>query len=298
MPQNLDIDILRTLATAYRLGSFNRAAEALGRSQSAISQQIHKLEDRVGHKLFRKRGRGLELTESGEVLLGYARRILELNDEAIASLAGASVAGSVRIGLPGDFAEKWLPAILGRFKRAHPTVHVEAAVDKNMLLVERLGKGKIDLALLLGAGNLGGAEVLATLPMAWIGAPGMLRKKNEPVPLVLFEQPCQFRAAAIAALDVAKIPWRIEFTSPSLAGLWAAAEAGLGVTVRTTASIPPHLADIGKACRLPKLPSVQLGLHSGSRPLSQAASRLRDVLFETLPIELVREGGAVRKKWP
>jgi len=173
---------------------------------------------------------------------------------------------------------------------------VEAAVDKNALLVERLGRGKIDLALLLGSGNLGGAEMLATLPMAWIGAPGMLRTKNEPVPLVLFEAPCQFRAAAIAALDAAKIPWRIEFTSPSLAGLWAAAEAGLGVTVRTTASIPPHLANIGNACRLPKLPSVQLGLHSGTRPLSKAASRLRYVLLETLPGELVREGGAVRKK--
>ena len=296
MPPNLDIDILRTLATAHRLGSFNRAAEALGRSQSAISQQIQKLEDRVGHQLFRKRGRGLELTESGEMLLGYARRILELNDEAVAALAGASVAGSVRIGLPGDFAEKWLPAILGRFKRAHPTVHVEAAVDKNALLVERLNKGKIDLALLLGSGNLGGAEMLATLPMAWFGAPGSSRKKNEPVPLVLFEAPCQFRAAAIAALDAARIPWRIAFTSPSLAGLWAAAEAGLGVTVRTTASIPLHLANIGNACRLPKLPSVQLGLHSGARPLSKAASRLRDVLFETLPGELVREGGAVRKK--
>ena len=295
MPQNLDIDILRTLATAYRLGSFNRAAEQLGRSQSAISQQIHKLEERVGPKLFRKRGRGLELTESGEVLLGYARRILELNDEAITALAGVSVAGAVRLGLPGDFAEKWLPAILGRFKRAHPTVHVEAAVDKNALLIERLNKGKIDLALLLSSGNLAGAEVLATLPMAWIGAPSMQRQKNEPVPLVLFEQPCQFRAAALAALDAAKIPWRIEFTSPSLAGLWAAAEAGLGVTVRTVASIPPHLANIGKACRLPKLPSVQLALHSGSRSLSPAASRLRDVLFETLPDELVREGGAIRK---
>jgi DNA-binding transcriptional LysR family regulator len=296
MPQNLDIDILRTLATACRLGSFNRAAEQLGRSQSAISQQIHKLEDRVGHKLFRKRGRGLELTESGEVLLAYARRILDLNDEAVAALAGASVAGSVRIGLPGDFAEKWLPAILGRFKRAHPTVRVEAVVDKNSLLVDRLNKGKIDLALLMGSASLAGAEVLATLPMAWIGAPGMVRNKNEPVPLVLFEQPCQFRAAALAALDAAKIAWRIEFTSPSLAGLWAAAEAGLGVTVRTTASIPPHLVNIGKACRLPKLPSVKLALHAGSRSLSPAASRLRDVLHETLPDELVREGGAVRKK--
>jgi DNA-binding transcriptional LysR family regulator len=111
MPRiNLDIDVLRTVVTASQLGSFNRAAEQVGRSQSAISQQIHKLEERVGQPLFRKQGRGLALTEAGEVILAYARRILELNDEAVTAVTGVTIDGTVRFGMPGDFAETWLPA--------------------------------------------------------------------------------------------------------------------------------------------------------------------------------------------
>jgi DNA-binding transcriptional LysR family regulator len=121
---NLDMDVLRTLVAAYQLGSFNRAAERVGRSQSAISQQIHKLEERVGQPLFRKQGRGLALTEAGEVVLAYAHRILDLNDEAVTAVTGVAIDGAVRFGMLGDFAETWLPAALGRSKRAHPTVRI------------------------------------------------------------------------------------------------------------------------------------------------------------------------------
>src|SRR5581483_774516 len=160
-PIDLDIDVLRTLVTAQRLGGFNRAAEQVGRSQSAVSQQIHKLEDRVGQKLFRKRGRALELTDAGETVLAYARRILELNDEAVAALRGPALDGTVRFGLPGDFAETWLPTALGRFKRAHGGVRIEAAVERNAVLLERLDKGQLDLALALGVTTRNDAEPIA-----------------------------------------------------------------------------------------------------------------------------------------
>jgi DNA-binding transcriptional LysR family regulator len=295
MPRiNLDIDVLRTVVTASQLGSFNRAAEQVGRSQSAISQQIHKLEERVGQPLFRKQGRGLALTEAGEVILAYARRILELNDEAVTAVTGVAIDGTVRFGMPGDFAETWLPAALGRFKRAHPTVRIEATVDRNTSLIERLNKGQIDLALILGPllGPQTGArgEALAKFPMAWIGGNETTLNSNEPIPLAVFEQPCFFRAAAIAALDAAGIPWRIEFTSPSLAALWAAVDAGLGITVRTSISPPPHLANVGNRLRLPKLPAVELCLDSGGRTLTPASARLRDILHETLPNELSSKG--------
>jgi DNA-binding transcriptional LysR family regulator len=291
---NLDVDILRTLVAAYQLGSFNRAAEQVGRSQSAVSQQIHKLEERVGQPLFRKLGRGLALTEAGEVMLAYARRMLDLNDEAVAAIAGSTIDGAIRFGMPGDFAETWLPAALGRFKRAHPTVRIEAAVDRNTSLIEKLNKGKIDLALLLGLERLAGAEALATIPMVWIGSRNTPPKSQEPIPLAVFEQPCFFRKAAIAALDAAGIPWRIEFTSPSLAGLWAAVDAGLGITVRTAVSAPRHLTDVGEQFRLPKLPSAELSLHDAGR--SPASARLRDILYETLPPELDRQRHRVPAK--
>jgi DNA-binding transcriptional LysR family regulator len=300
MPRiNLDIDVLRTVVTASQLGSFNRAAEQVGRSQSAISQQIHKLEERVGQPLFRKQGRGLALTEAGEIILAYARRILDLNDEAVTAVTGVAIDGTVRFGMPGDFAETWLPAALGRFKRAHPTVRIEATVDRNTSLVERLNKGQIDLALILGPlpGPQTGArgEALAKFPMAWIGGNETTLNGNEPVPLAVFEQPCFFRAAAIAALDAAGIAWRIEFTSPSLAGLWAAVDAGLGITVRTSISPPPHLANVGNRLRLPKLPAVELCLDSGGRTLTPASARLRDILYETLPNEISSKGHAQTK---
>jgi DNA-binding transcriptional LysR family regulator len=280
---NLDIDILRTLVTAEELGGMNRAAERVGRSQSAVSQQIRKLEEKAGQQLFRKQGRGLVLTEAGEMLLGYAQRILALNDEAVAALRGAGLEGAVRFGLPGDFAETWLPSALGQFKRAHPMVRVEASVDRNSVLVERLGKGLLDLALIFGSGTHAGAERLATLPMVWIGSVQSAWEPTRPIPLVLFEAPCLFRKAGIAALDAARIPWRIAFTSPSLAGLWAAVDAGLGISPRTATNLPKSLKILSG---LPKLPAIDLSLHDGGRALTPATLRLKEILLETLPSSL------------
>jgi DNA-binding transcriptional LysR family regulator len=280
---NLDIDFLRTLVSAEDLGGMNRAAEQVGRSQSAVSQQMRKLEEKIGQRLFRKQGRGLMLTEPGELLLKYARRILALNDEAVTALRGSGLEGVVRFGLPSDFAETWLPAALGQFKRAHPLIRVEASVDRNTVLIERLEKGRLDLAMFFSDGRHPGAERLATLPMVWIGSAEHGWDRAEPVPLVLFEAPCVFRKAGIAALDAAGIPWRIAFTSPSLAGLWAAVEAGLGISPRTTAHLPDWLKVLGKAYKLPKLPSIDLSLCDLGRPLMPAAVRLKEILTDTIP---------------
>ena len=281
---NLDMDVLRTLVTAQRLGGFNRAAEQVGRSQSAVSQQIHKLEERVGQPLFAKRGRALVLTEAGETVLAYARRIVELNDEAVAAVKGASVEGAVRFGLPGDFAVTWLPMALGRFKRTHPGVRIEAVTDRNAVVIDRLDKGQIDLALAIGRVRRPDSQLVATLPMEWIGpAEGPLPwRPGEPVPLAMFEAPCLFRTAATEALDAAGIPWTIAFTSPSITGLWAAVAAGLGITLRTGAGLPENLRLLGTRDGLPAVPTAELALHDAGRELTPAVQRLRDVILETL----------------
>lgn len=293
-PLNLDIDVLRTVVAAQRLGSFNRAAEQVGRTQSAVSQQIHKLEERVGVKLFRKHGRFLEPTAAGETVLAYARRILDLNDEAVAAIRGSCVEGAVRFGLPGDFAETWLPMALGRFKRAHPGVCVEAAVERNALLIERLDKGQLDLAVALGLTTRDDAQLIATLPMAWIGpATGVLPwSASEPVPLALFEAPCGFRDAAIRALDLAGVRWTIVFTSPSLPGLWAAVAAGLGITVRTSASLPNMLRVLGPQEGLPPLSTIGLAMHDAGRALSPATRRLKDIMQQVLADNIAVAPGA------
>jgi len=284
---NLDMDVLRTLAVAMDVGGFARAAERLGRSQSAVSLQMRRLEDRVGRPLFRRRGRLLGLTEAGEVVLGYARRILALNDEAVAAARGIAIEGSVRFGVPQDFGDSWLPGVLARFGRAHPQVHIEARVDRSTSLVERVIHGGLDLALAWGRGPRGpDATVVARLPMVWIGPKGYGRARNDTVRLAVFEAPCVFRQPGIEALDDAGLKWRLAFTSPSLAGLWAAAEAGLGVTVRTPFGVPAGCDILDAASGLPKLPDAELRLHGSGAELQPAAARLRDILLDEISMKL------------
>ncbi|HEY1720098.1 MAG TPA: LysR substrate-binding domain-containing protein [Magnetospirillaceae bacterium] len=291
---NLDMDVLRTIVTAQRLGGFNRAAEQVGRSQSAVSQQIHKLEERIGQPLFKKRGRMLELTEAGEMVLAYARRILDLNDEAVTAVRGASVEGAVRFGMPADFAETWLPMTLGRFKRTHPGVRVEASVDRNYLNIERLDRGQMDLVVAFGRSGRSDALPVASLPMAWIGAAdGSLPwNPGEPVPLAMFEGSCVFRSAATEALDAAGIPWTISFTSPGLPGLWAAVTAGLGITLRTAAGLPNTLRQLGPRDGLPPVSTIELAMHDAGRPLTPASVRLREIIFDALDENIAALPGA------
>src|SRR5258708_18176819 len=227
---NLDTDILRTLVTARQLGGFSRAAQEVGRSQSAVSQQIGKLEEQVGQPLFRKEGRHLALTEAGDVILSYARRILDLNDEAVAAVRGSGLGGTIRFGLPTDFAESWLPKALGRFKRAHPGVRVEANTDRRAILIDRLDKGQLDLVLLFGGDLRSDAQRLARLPMVWIGSckENLDWHSGRALPLAVFNPPCFFRETAIAALDRPGISWHIAFNSFMLHRLLAAPASGLG----------------------------------------------------------------------
>lgn len=279
---NLDMDVLRTLATAIDLGGFAKAAGRLGRSQSAVSLQMRKLEEQVGRPLFRRQGRGLALTDAGDVVLGYARRILDLNDQALAAARGIAVGGTVCFGVPQDFGDTWLPGVLARFTRAHPAVLVEARVDRTGQLVERMAQGGLDLALVWGRPPLANAAAIGKLPMAWIGRKDFAASEGAEIPLALFEAPCVFRQPGIEALERARLPWRLAFTSPSLAGLWAAAAAGLGITIRTPLGLPPALAALGKASGLPKLPDTNLSLCAAQADPPQAVARLREILLEEL----------------
>ena len=285
---NLDIHILRTLVTAQQLGGFNRAAQRVGRSQSAVSQQVRKIEEQLDKPLFRKEGRGLVVTEAGDVLLSYARRILDLNDEAVAAVRGIAAGGSVRFGLQTDFTENWLPKALARFQVAHPEIQVEVSADRQAVLLDSLDKGQLDLALLFGASGRSDAKHLSALPMAWInsGQKHFKLQPDQPVPLALCNAPCFFREAAITALNEAAIPWRITFTSLSVHGIWAAVEAGLGITLRTATGMPAQLAVMESRFGLPRLPMVDVSLHDGRRELSTAASHFKNVLCETLAEDL------------
>jgi DNA-binding transcriptional LysR family regulator len=285
------MDVLRTFVTGFELGSFARAADRLGRSQSAVSTQLRKLEEQAGQPLVQKSGRKLALTGAGESMLSYAKRILELNDEAVDTVRGSEVEGWVRLGLPQDFAESWLPGVLGRFARAHPKVRVEVQVDRSGPLIDKTIKGELDMSLVWGEGSdAPHAERVADFPIAWIGRSdwaGVQSLGAEPLPLIAFAPPCSFRSAGIAALDSAGIPWRIVFTSPSLSGLWAAAEAGLGITLRSAIHLPQSLSALDSTeFGLPKLPTIPLALHRAEAEPNAAVQRLTDILLDTIRDEV------------
>lgn len=288
VPTNLDMDVLRTLVVATDLGGFGKAANRLGRTQSAISLQMKKLEDMVGQPLFRKCGRGVVLTDTGDVLLGYARRIVALNDEALSAARGGRMEGTVRLGLPQDLAERWLASVLVPFRQAHAYVHVEAQTGRGRDLRERIAQGTLDLAVAFGETDqppgsaAGSPDAVADLPLVWIGPPGVSVREDEPVPLALLDSPCLFRQHAIDRLDQARRPWRIAFTSSSLSGLWAAVEAGLGVTVRTALGMPDGLRVLGQGDGLPPLSTVPLLLHRAGEGRSAAVERLSAILTDRL----------------
>jgi DNA-binding transcriptional LysR family regulator len=284
-----DLDVLRTFVTGVDLGSFAKAADRLGRSTSAVSAQLKKLEDQLGMAVLRKEGRGMAVTAAGEALLGYARRLLELNDEAATAVRGVELAGTVRLGMQEDFGEHVLTEVLGRFARAHPQINIEAQVARNASLIEQVAAGRLDLALAWDTGSAPArhAQAVARLPMQWLASAdavadgGAAVRFATPLPLVMLDSPCLMRAAAIEALDRAGIPWRIAFTSHSLSGVWAAVAAGLGVTVRTVAGAPAGVRPLAPSA-LPPLPVIGLSLLQAEAELTPTMQRLRDIVLQTL----------------
>ncbi|MHB1057039.1 MAG: LysR substrate-binding domain-containing protein [Rhodanobacter sp.] len=286
---HFDLDVLRSFVCGVELGSFARAAERLGRSTSAVSAQLKKLEDQAGKPLLRKAGRGMALTDAGEVMLAYARRLLELNDEAATAMRGDGLEGSIRLGLQEDFGEALLPEVLGRFARAHPKVRIEAHIARNAELLSRIDAGRLDLALAWEAGaRPAHAEHLGTLPMRWIGAAHDRSRESPrgagPLPLVMLESPCLLRTAAIDALDRAGIAWRMAFTSASLAGVWAAVAAGLGITLRTPLGLPANVRQLDAA--LPKPGTLGLALHRPESELAPATARLASIIRQDLRVAM------------
>jgi len=282
---NIDMHALRTFVHGFELGSFSRAAVAGGRSQSAVSGQLRKLETQIGERLVRRSGRGLELTEAGAVLLTYARRLLDLNDEAFASVRKSRVDGKIRLGITADFAETWLPDILRQFTEAYSRVQIEVQTDGSGRLREALTLQKLDLVLAWGDGSeIPMGEHLAGVPATWIGHPDLQLRgaapANQTLAVVMYDAPCMFRAIGLRALEDAGVEPRIALTSSSLPGLWAALTAGIGTTVRTKIGVPSSLSILDpNTTGLPALPLVPLSIYGTGRltekPLAFLAELIR-----------------------
>ncbi len=283
-----DLEVLRSFVTGIELGSFAKAANRLGRSASAVSAQLKKLEHQVGKPILRKSGRGMALTTTGEIVLGYARRLLALNDEATAAVRDIDLEGSVRLGIQADFGDRVLTDILWRFARVHPKVKIEAKITRNAELLDQVTAGQLDLAVAwdVGVGTIH-FQTLGQVPLRWIGSVDHLSiaspSKKDPLPLVMLDAPCLMRSTAISELDHAGIPWRIAFSSPNLNGVWAAVAAGLGVTVRTEIGLPKNIRVLDThLIELPSLPTLGLILYRAETKPKPIAQRLLDIVLDTL----------------
>lgn len=299
---NLDIDVLRTFVTGMELGSFARAATRLGRSPSAISAQLRKLEDQIGLPLVQRSGRGLVLTEPGHALLSYAKRLVELNDDAVRAVRAPDLEGSVRLGLPADFAERWLPSVLHRFGKTYPRVKVEVHIEQSASLIERISHGTLDVALAWSSHPTSKhSRQIADVDLSWVGPTNGTPARggySEPVLLVVADGPCAIRATATSLLDDAGTPWRIAVATPSLAGVWASVEAGLGITLRATMSVPAHLSVIDPApAGLPHARTLPLFLHVADGQLHDAAEGLTEMAVDEA-LRLVRPQGAAVPRDP
>ncbi|CBS90596.1 LysR substrate-binding domain-containing protein [Azospirillum lipoferum] len=276
MSRILDLAQLRSFLLIAEGRSFAEAAELVGRSPSAVSLHIQKLEEAVGASILRRNARGVEPTLAGERLLGYARRLLALNDETLAAFR-PSPRRSLRIGVTQDIAESVLPALLRRFAGEHPEAELILRIDRSLAVIEAVQAGGLDVAVALHRDTPDNLGTVAEEPMLWIGSADWRDRMLDAggldaggsdggrpaVPLALFEPPCSFRTAALDALSASGLPHRIAVTSPSLAGLRAAAEAGVGLTVRTRHSLTgPLLCDVGRALSLPPLPTAAFCLYA------------------------------------
>jgi DNA-binding transcriptional LysR family regulator len=278
---NLDLDTLRTLVVANDLGSYGQAAARLGRTPSAISLQMKRLQADVGATIFRKAGRGIALTEAGDIVLRYARRMLALNDEMLDTVRGAALVGRIRIGVAQDFAETVLPPALSRYTKLYPLVQLEVRIEGNAVLVEAVEKGELDIALVVGHAHRPTAATLGDIELVWIAGKEFVPREG-PLPLVVLGPQCVFRKRAIEHLDAAGQPWRIAAVSPSLAGLWALCLAGLGVTVRSALGVPKALVSHTTLFDLPPLGSFPVTLHTSAGSGSAGVERLRDIVREVV----------------
>ncbi|WP_309265741.1 LysR substrate-binding domain-containing protein [Aeromonas salmonicida] len=285
LPLNLDLDALRSYALGLDCGSFALAAQRLCRSTSAVSAQLKKLEQQCGTELVMKRGRHLVPTASGERLLGYAKRLLELNDEAVLALKGELLQGEIRLGVQEDFGESLLPAVLGPLCRQHPALRMTTRIDRNAQLMKGIREGTLDMALAWQhPEERMDAHLIDLVSLQWIAHPNWdpapLLARGEPLPLVLFDAPCLMRSRALKALDDAGIPWRIAFTSQSLGGIWAALQAGLGITVRSAIGMPASLSPLADVLPSPgTLGVVLLGAGNGS---GEAECQLQSLLTQAV----------------
>ncbi|EJN05553.1 LysR family transcriptional regulator [Phyllobacterium sp. YR531] len=276
----LDPDLLKAFVVVAEQQSFTRAATMLNRTQSAVSMQIKRLEERLDVQLFHRTTIKVDLSTAGEELLGYARRILTLNDEAVGRLREHKVEGVVRLGVMEDYGAYIIPPLLTSFVAGYPMIHIEMETGLTCSMPERLGD-TFDLVIAMHPEGKGEGQFLRREQAVWAAGPDRSSVELNPLPVALYPQGCLFRKWAMEALDSVKRPWRLAFVSQSQAAVESIVAQGLAVTVVKSGMFPKRLRRLTIEDDMPDLPGADICLHRAAN-ISPAAMLLADHFVEAL----------------
>lgn len=276
----LDLDVLRTFVAIAETGSFTTAANAVFRTPSAVSMQIKRLEDILGRAVFARDARSVSLTTDGEMLLGYARRMLAINREAVSKFIIPDITGVVRLGSPDDFGERVLPIVLKRFAQSHPSIAVDVVIDQSINLRRRMDDRTLDITLLTNSVkvSLDGAETLMTEPIVWAGCKGGSAHLREPLPVSLWEEGCSWRANALEALGREGRNYRVAYMSAHTAGQRAAIMSDLAIAPLPKSFLGDEMVELGEKDGMPAMGSYSLAMvvtPDASPPVKAAADHIR-----------------------
>jgi DNA-binding transcriptional LysR family regulator len=280
-PMLLELELLRTFVAVAESGGFRKAAERLHLTQSAVSQQVRRLEQAAGRQLFQRTTRTVALTSDGELLLDDARRLLQMEQAARLRLTGPRLSGMVRLGANEEVADGGLPAALGQFARSNPDVRLEVRIGLSAELLDRMDHGELDLVVAKRTPGGRRGRLLWREPMVWAAAASFDVRARPDLPLALYQERSVTREAALAALRRAELGWHVTYTSPSLSGVRAAALAGLALAPLPQSALGPGLRALGEAEGLPVLPEIAFALFVRPAP-DRAISSLAQALGETL----------------
>ncbi|WPO98811.1 LysR family transcriptional regulator [Pseudomonas sp. HR96] len=276
--QSIDSEVLRTFVAIADHGGFTRAGESVNRTQSAVSMQMKRLEeDILQRRLFERDGRQVRLTAEGQILLGYARRILKLHSEVFTTLREPHMVGTVRIGTPDDYAMRFLPGILSGFAQAFPLVQVEVHCESSRQLLQRQD---LDLTIVTREPGHDVGQLLRQERFVWAEAAGFYPHEQSPMPLAMFNNDCFCRAWACNALDAEQKPYRVAYSSPSLSAIMAVVSVGLAVTAQLQSLIPADMRVLGAAEGLPLLPVANIMLLRNPATQSSMTETLAEHIAE------------------
>jgi len=271
----IDPQLLRSFVAVADLGSVSRAAEQVHLTQSAVSAQIKRLEVQLGCPVFVRTTRSLRLTAQGDALLGYARGILTLNDQAVLRLGAARrMRDTVRIGCSEGLPVDWLFAALMRFREKYPEVQLEVTGGISVTLSELTQRRALDISVGGRCGGSGVGELLWSEPLVWAFPERCFLNPAEPVPLAFLCEPCPYREAALVALAAHRRSWRIVLTAPSAGALMNAVAAGFAVTPLTPAVMAAGLRAVPTGDILPELPRAEFTMQLREGRLGEAATEL------------------------